>query len=137
MGSELWRDLKPIATALKPDAQPEVFHRFAPIDDERYYVPLSETVGSRPLWISPRDDRWADVLWARSAGLVNRHYHPHEVFAYTISGAVFDDSVLGRQAATPAELAWRRLADPDPDQEGVGHAVREGRRDRDLLRRGG
>ena len=23
---------------------------------------------------------------AKSAGLVNRHYHPHEVFAYTISG---------------------------------------------------
>jgi 2,4'-dihydroxyacetophenone dioxygenase len=25
-------------------------------------------------------------LMAKSAGLVNRHYHPHEVFAYTISG---------------------------------------------------
>ena len=85
-GTEFWRDLKPIANALKPDAQPEVFHQFAPIDDERYYAPLSPTVGSRPLWISPRDNRWADVLWARSAGLVNRHYHPHEVFAYTISG---------------------------------------------------
>jgi 2,4'-dihydroxyacetophenone dioxygenase len=23
---------------------------------------------------------------AKSAGLVNLHYHPHEVFAYTISG---------------------------------------------------
>jgi hypothetical protein len=29
--------------------------------------------------------------------------------------AVFDDSVLGLQAQTPAELAWRRLA-RDPDQ---------------------
>ncbi len=85
-GTEFWRGLTPIADALKPDAQPEVFHQLAPIDDERYYVPLSPTVGSRPLWISPRDNRWADILWARSAGLVNRHYHPHEVFAYTISG---------------------------------------------------
>ena len=85
-GTEFWRDLKPITNALKPDAQPEVFHQIAPIDDECYYAPLSPTVGSRPLWISPRDNRWADVLWARSAGLVNRHYHPHEVFAYTISG---------------------------------------------------
>ena len=84
---ELWADLKPIAGAFKPDAQPEVFCQLAPTDDERYYVPLSETVGSRPLWISPRDNRWADILWARSAGLVNRHYHPHEVFAYTISGS--------------------------------------------------
>jgi 2,4'-dihydroxyacetophenone dioxygenase len=29
---------------------------------------------------------WADVLMAKAAGLVNRHYHPHQVFAYTISG---------------------------------------------------
>jgi 2,4'-dihydroxyacetophenone dioxygenase len=26
------------------------------------------------------------VLYARAAGLVNRHYHPQAVFAYTISG---------------------------------------------------
>ena len=84
--TEFWADLKPIVDALKPDAQPEVFHQLAHIDDERYYAPLTETVFSRPLWISPRDNRWADILWARSAGLVNRHYHPHEVFAYTISG---------------------------------------------------
>jgi len=84
--SEFWQDLKPITDSMKPDAQPEVFHQFAPIDDERYYAPLSETVLSRPLWISPRDNRWADILWAKTAGLVNRHYHPHEVFAYTLSG---------------------------------------------------
>lgn len=84
--TEFWSDLKPIVNALKPDAQPEVFHQNAPIDDERYYAPLSPTVFSRPLWISPRDNRWADILWAKAPGLVNRHYHPHEVFAYTISG---------------------------------------------------
>jgi 2,4'-dihydroxyacetophenone dioxygenase len=38
------------------------------------------------LWISPSENRWADVLRADKPGLVNRHYHPHEVFAYTISG---------------------------------------------------
>ncbi|MDP5183649.1 2,4'-dihydroxyacetophenone dioxygenase family protein [Blastococcus sp. BMG 814] len=85
-GGEFWRDLKPIVNSMKPDAQPEVFHQFAPVDDDRFYVPLSPTVVSRPLWISPRDNRWADILWAKTAGLVNRHYHPHEVFAYTISG---------------------------------------------------
>jgi 2,4'-dihydroxyacetophenone dioxygenase len=84
--TEFWRDLKPIADAMKPDALPEVFIPDAPIDDDRYYVPFSETVGSRPLWINVKDNTWADVLRATSAGLVNRHYHPHEVFAYTISG---------------------------------------------------
>lgn len=84
--NEFWKDLKPIADVFKPDALPEAFIANAPIEDERYYVPFSETVSSRPLWISPSQNKWADILMAKSAGLVNRHYHPHEVFAYTISG---------------------------------------------------
>jgi 2,4'-dihydroxyacetophenone dioxygenase len=83
---EFWRDLKPIDQVFRPGALPEAYIKNAPTDDERYYVPFSETVGSRPLWISPSQNRWCDVLYARSAGLVNRHYHPQAVFAYTISG---------------------------------------------------
>ncbi len=55
-GTEFWRGLAPVPDALEPDAQPEVFHQFAPSDDERYYLPLSPTVLSLPLWISPRDN---------------------------------------------------------------------------------
>lgn len=84
--TEFWKDIKPIANVFKADALPETYIANAPTDDERYYVPFSETVSSRPLWISPSQNKWADVLMAKSAGLVNRHYHPHEVFAYTISG---------------------------------------------------
>ncbi len=84
--TEFWRDLKPIEKVFREDAQPEVYIPNAPIDDDRYYVPLSETVGSRPLWISPQQNMWADILRSTGAGLVNRHYHPHQVFAYTISG---------------------------------------------------
>jgi 2,4'-dihydroxyacetophenone dioxygenase len=29
---------------------------------------------------------WCDILMAKAAGLVNRHYHPRQVFAYTLSG---------------------------------------------------
>ena len=83
---EFWRDLKPIDQVFRPGALPEAYIKDAPTDDERYYVPFSETVGSRPLWISPSQNRWCDVLYARAAGLVNRHYHPQAVFAYTISG---------------------------------------------------
>jgi 2,4'-dihydroxyacetophenone dioxygenase len=85
-GTEFWRGLKPIEQVFRPDAGADVYISDAPTDDERYYVPLSETVSSRPLWISPNQNRWADVLYAKGAGLVNRHYHPHQVFAYTISG---------------------------------------------------
>ena len=84
--NEFWRDIKPIAKVFKPDAMPEAYIKNAPIDDDRYYVPLSETVFSRPLWISPTQNRWCDILLAKRAGLVNRHYHPHQIFAYTISG---------------------------------------------------
>jgi 2,4'-dihydroxyacetophenone dioxygenase len=84
--TEFWRTLKPIAQVFKPGALPEAYIGDAPTDDERYYAPLSETVGTRPLWISPSQNRWCDVLMARGAGLVNRHYHPQQVFAYTISG---------------------------------------------------
>lgn len=84
--SEFWRELKPIPNCFQPDARPEVYLADAPTDDARYYVPFTDTVSSRPLWISPSANKWCDVLTARHAGLVNRHYHPHEVFAYTISG---------------------------------------------------
>ncbi|ABG04505.1 Cupin 2, conserved barrel [Rubrobacter xylanophilus DSM 9941] len=83
---EFWRDIKPIENPHRPGSLPEVYHQGAPTDDERYYVPLTETVGTRPLLIIPSQNRWCDVLYARGAGLVNRHYHPHQVFAYTISG---------------------------------------------------
>jgi 2,4'-dihydroxyacetophenone dioxygenase len=84
--TEFWKHIRPLEKVFKPDAKPEAYISNAPTDDERYYVPFSETVSSRPLWISPSENRWADVLMCKGAGLVNRHYHPHEVFAYTISG---------------------------------------------------
>lgn len=83
---EFWKDLPAIPNCFKPDAQPELYQRDAPTEDMRFYVPFTETVFSRPLWIAPSENRWCDILLAKEAGLVNRHYHPHEVFAYTISG---------------------------------------------------
>ena len=85
-GAEFWRGIKPIDKVFQPDAKPEVYLSNIADDDERYYVPFTETVFSRPVWISPSRNMWCDVLMAKAAGLVNRHYHPHEVFAYTISG---------------------------------------------------
>jgi 2,4'-dihydroxyacetophenone dioxygenase len=84
--AEFWRELRPIEHALKPDALPEVYLPKVATDEDRYYVPFTETVGSRPLWINVKDNSWSDILRAEQPGLVNRHYHPHEVFAYTISG---------------------------------------------------
>lgn len=84
--SEFWRDIPPIPNPFKPYALPEAYIKNAADDDIRLYAPFTDTVSSRPLWISPSENRWSDILMATSAGLVNRHYHPHEIFAYTISG---------------------------------------------------
>ena len=84
--TEFWRDLEPITKVFQPDALPEAYIQNAPTDDDRYYAPITETVSTRPLWISPSQNKWADILMAKEAGLVNRHYHPHEVFAFTVSG---------------------------------------------------
>jgi 2,4'-dihydroxyacetophenone dioxygenase len=84
--TEFWKDLKPIDPVFKPDALRDLYVANATQDDDRLYVPFTETVSSRPLWISPSRNMWCDILRAKGAGLVNRHYHPHQVFAYTISG---------------------------------------------------
>ncbi len=84
--TEFWNNIKPIKNVFKPDALKDVYIGNAASDDHSLYVPFTETVFSRPLWISPSQNKWADILMATGAGLVNRHYHPHEVFAYTISG---------------------------------------------------
>ncbi|WP_234346272.1 hypothetical protein [Streptomyces sp. NRRL F-5755] len=80
---EFWKNLGPIENSFKPDALPEVHIPGAATDDDRYYAPFTETVGSRPLWTNVKDNSWSDVLRAKEAGLVNRHYHPYEVFAST------------------------------------------------------
>ena len=51
--NEFWRGIKPIEKVFQPDALPEVYMPNIADDDERYYVPLSETVFTKPIWISP------------------------------------------------------------------------------------
>jgi len=85
-GAEFWRGIEPLSKVFKPDAQPELYVSDAPSDDERYYVKFTDTVYSRPLWISPSKNKWCDILMAKGPGMVSRHYHPHDIFAYTISG---------------------------------------------------
>jgi 2,4'-dihydroxyacetophenone dioxygenase len=84
--SEFWKGIKPVEKVFREGGLPEVYLSKIAEGDERYWVPISETVSSKPVWISPSKNMWADVLMSKSAGLVNRHYHPHPIWAYTISG---------------------------------------------------
>jgi 2,4'-dihydroxyacetophenone dioxygenase len=85
-GKEFWRGLKPIEKVFKPHSMPDQYLSNVADDDDKMYVPFTETVSSRPLWISPSANSWCDILMCKGPGLVNRHYHPHEVLAYTVSG---------------------------------------------------
>ena len=45
--TEFWRDLKPIEKVFRKHSLEEMFTPDIATDDERFYVPLSETVGTR------------------------------------------------------------------------------------------
>ena len=77
--SEFWKGIKPVEQVFRPGAMPEVYHPKIAEGDERFWVPITETVSSKPVWISPARNMWADVLMSKSAGLVNRHYHSHPI----------------------------------------------------------
>ena len=77
------------------DAQPEVYIADAATEDERYYVPFTDTVSSRPLWIVVRVEGQASL----SRGLAQcrrrdsnprhaRHRAPLQVAATWFAGRV-------------------------------------------------
>ena len=85
-GTEFWRDLKPIENVFKPRRAAR--GRTSRRADRRRAL-LRPAVRDRrlpPAVIQPSQNRWCDILRSTGAGLVNRHYHPQQVFAYTISG---------------------------------------------------
>lgn len=75
-----------LAQGRRPFALPELFIADPAFDVPEFWMPFTETVMARPLWICLQRNMWANILAAKGAGKVNRHYHPHPVQAYTISG---------------------------------------------------
>jgi 2,4'-dihydroxyacetophenone dioxygenase len=88
--TEPWAGAPPIPMSLRPGAKPEAYFHDIANGDERLWVPIGrpmvEDVYSKPVWISPTLNMWADVLMAKRPCIVNRHYHPKPIWAYTISG---------------------------------------------------
>jgi len=48
-GTEFWRNMKPIPDPLKPGVPPEIYRSRITDGDERLFVPLSETVFTKPV----------------------------------------------------------------------------------------
>ena len=84
--TEPWAGTPPVPHALRPGAKPEAYMAKIAEGPKEYWVPIVEGVYSKPVWISPTLNMWADVLMAEKACIVNRHYHPKPIWAYTISG---------------------------------------------------
>src|SRR5205085_4780010 len=78
--TEPWAGTPPIPMSLRPGAKPEAYFAKIAEGDERLWVPIGrpmvEDVYSKPVWISPTLNMWADVLLAKKPCIVNRHYHP-------------------------------------------------------------
>jgi len=84
--TEFWKGTQPVGETLRPGALPEVYIPKIADGDPKHWVPIVDKVFSRPVWISPTRNMWADVLMATEPCIVSRHYHSHPIWAYTISG---------------------------------------------------
>lgn len=82
---ENWKDVAPVPDFQRPYGLDNLYVPDITGDHDLHYMTMREGLWARALWISPSQNMWCNVLKGR-AGLINRHYHPTEIFAYTISG---------------------------------------------------
>jgi 2,4'-dihydroxyacetophenone dioxygenase len=56
-------------------------------DDDRLWVPQTDTVSFRPILFNVSNGYWVNLLKVTRAGMLNRHLHPAPVFGYVIKGS--------------------------------------------------
>ena len=69
------------------ESPPELVIPHAIPDDERLWVPQSETVWFRPLCLSASRGYWVNLLRVRKSGVLSRHRHPQPVHGYVLKGS--------------------------------------------------
>lgn len=78
--------LVPYQLPFPQDAQEEIVIPGAMTEDERLWVPQTETVSFRPLCLSTSQGYWVSLLRVRGAGFLTRHRHPQPVHGYVLRG---------------------------------------------------
>jgi 2,4'-dihydroxyacetophenone dioxygenase len=68
------------------DSPPELVIPDAIPQDERIWVPQTESVSFRPLLLCASRGYWVNVLRVRKAGVLSRHRHPQPVHGYVLRG---------------------------------------------------
>ncbi|PWJ13289.1 2,4'-dihydroxyacetophenone dioxygenase family protein [Jannaschia seohaensis] len=68
------------------DALPEIVIPDAIPEDERIWVPQTETVSFRPLCLNRSQGYWMNLLRVRQSGVLSRHRHPQPVHGFVLKG---------------------------------------------------
>jgi 2,4'-dihydroxyacetophenone dioxygenase len=86
--TEPWKGVTPIANFKKPFGSENLYVPDVSGDDEAlHWMPMGKGgLSARAMWISPERNMWVHILKGQGGRLVNRHYHPTPVWAYTLSG---------------------------------------------------
>lgn len=56
-------------------------------EDEKLWVPQTDTVSFRPILFNVSNGYWVNLLKVTRAGILNKHLHPAPVFGYVIKGS--------------------------------------------------
>ena len=56
-------------------------------EDDRLWVPQTDTVSFRPILFNVSNGYWINLMKVTRAGILNRHLHPAPVFGYVIKGS--------------------------------------------------
>ncbi len=78
--------MMPYQLPFPPDAQDEIVVNAAIPDDERIWVPQTETVSFRPLCLNRSQGYWMNLLRVRQSGVLSRHRHPLPVHGFVLKG---------------------------------------------------
>lgn len=68
------------------DVIPEIVHLNIAAEDERLWVPQTDSVWLRPLCFSVSAGYWVNLLKVRKSGVLSRHRHPGPVHAHVLKG---------------------------------------------------
>lgn len=71
---------------LSPFHVPDLVLQALP-EDDRLWVPQTDTVSFRPILFNVSNGYWVNLLKVTRSGILNKHLHPAPVFGYVIKGS--------------------------------------------------
>ncbi|MGR3511628.1 MAG: 2,4'-dihydroxyacetophenone dioxygenase family protein [Paracoccaceae bacterium] len=78
--------MMPYQLPFPKEAQEEIVVPSALPDDERIWVPQTETVSFRPLCLNRSQGYWMNLLRVRQSGVLSRHRHAQPVHGFVLKG---------------------------------------------------